>query len=92
MDREGADFESTMNEIRDRLEANPVAIQIPVGEGPPHIPNAFRAVIDLIDMQLLTFEEEGRKVVRGDIPSELSDDAELARQAMLEELSTTATT
>src|SRR5882672_10326696 len=33
MDREGADFEGTFNEIRERLEANPVAIQVPVGAG-----------------------------------------------------------
>ena len=37
MDREGADFDGTFNEIRERLEANPVAIQIPVGAGPPHV-------------------------------------------------------
>ena len=37
MDREGADFDGTFDEIRERLEANPVAIQIPVGAGPPHV-------------------------------------------------------
>ena len=40
LDREGADFDGTFNEIRERLEANPVAIQIPVGVGPPHVPDA----------------------------------------------------
>src|SRR5438105_7790708 len=38
MDREGADFEGTFQEIRERLEAHPVAIQIPLGIGPPHMP------------------------------------------------------
>src|SRR3990170_3271028 len=35
MDREGADFDGTFNEIRQRLESSPVAIQVPVGSGPP---------------------------------------------------------
>src|SRR6201993_2881490 len=48
MDREGADFFGTLDEIRSRLESNPVAIQIPVGVGPPHMPGAFRGVIDLV--------------------------------------------
>ena len=57
MDREGADFDGTFDEIRERLEANPVAIQIPVGAGPPHVPDAFRGVIDLVEMQMLTFDD-----------------------------------
>jgi elongation factor G len=86
MDREGADFEGTLREIRNRLEANPVALQIPVGAGPPHVQNAFRGIIDLIEMRQLTFEDGGKRVVASAIPSELLDDAELARHAMLEEL------
>ena len=58
MDREGADFDGTFNEIRERLEANPVAIQIPAGAGPPHVHDAFRGVIDLVEMQFLTFDQE----------------------------------
>jgi elongation factor G len=87
MDREGADFEGTLREMQSRLEANPVPLQMPIGEGPPHVANAFRGVIDLIEMQELSFTETGTKVLRSDIPAELRDDAELARQAMLEELS-----
>lgn len=86
MDREGADFAGTLSEIEKRLDANPVAIQIPVGEGPPHVNNAFRAVIDLVQMKQLTFEDEGRRVTLADIPEELETEAELAREAMLEKL------
>ena len=50
MDREGADFSRVFDEIRDRLNARPVAIQIPVGEGPAHIENPFRGIIDLVKM------------------------------------------
>src|SRR5918996_3374235 len=45
MDREGADFYGTLEEIRKRLESNPVAIQIPIGAGPPHMAEAFRGLI-----------------------------------------------
>src|SRR6185369_2331958 len=46
LDREGADFESVFDEIRNRLHANPVALQIPIGLGPAHTANPFRGVID----------------------------------------------
>ena len=88
MDREGADFYGTVKEIRERLQATPIPIQIPVGSGPPHMPNAFRGVIDLIEMQQLTFEDDDKswKVVPGPIDPEYQEDAELWRGQMLEEL------
>src|SRR6478609_352679 len=63
LDREGADFESVFEEIGSRLGAHPIAIQIPVGQGPPHVANPFRGVIDLIEMKLLTFptDKESRE-------------------------------
>ena len=60
MDREGADFSGTLDEIRKRLGANPVAIQIPCGVGPPHVANPFRGVIDLIEMRLLRLRRKAR--------------------------------
>ena len=88
MDREGADFYAVLDEIRDRLEANPVPIQLPVGVGPPHMPGAFRGVIDLVSMKLLTFTSEslGAEVVENPIPDDLVDDAKLWRDQMLEKL------
>lgn len=88
MDREGADFYGTVKEIRERLGATPIPIQIPVGSGPPHMPNAFRGVIDLIEMQQLTFEDDEKswKVNAGPIDPEYQEDAELWRGQMLEEL------
>ncbi|HVU90389.1 MAG TPA: elongation factor G [Pirellulales bacterium] len=88
MDREGADFFGTFDEIRKRLEGHPLAIQIPVGVGPPHMPNAFRGVIDLVAMKLLTFSEEsqGSEVVESEIPEELHAEAELWRGQMLDQL------
>ncbi|MGB1926211.1 MAG: GTP-binding protein, partial [Rubripirellula sp.] len=86
MDREGANFESVFNEIEPRLGGNPVAIEIPVGQGPTHVADPFRGVIDLVDMKLLEFdpETEGKQVEEKEIPAELLDDALLWREQMLD--------
>lgn len=86
MDREGADFESVLNDIGPRLGGKPVPIEIPVGQGPAHAPDPFRGVIDLIDMKMLQFdpETEGKDVTETEIPPELVDDASLWREQMLE--------
>ena len=88
LDREGADFESVYEEMSKRLNANPLAVQIPVGQGPPHVPHPFRGVIDLIDMKFLSFvkDTDGREMVVQEIPEDVQADAELWREAMLERL------
>lgn len=89
LDREGADFESVFAEIRNRLNANPVALQIPVGLGPSHTANPFRGVIDLVRMKMLSFPEgkEGNKIVAADITDEdLLSEAQLWRERLLEAL------
>lgn len=88
LDREGADFEGTVKEIRERLSARPLVLQIPVGLGPPHFNNPFRGVIDLVTMKMLVFKEEtdGREVVEQEIPAELADEAAMWRDELLESL------
>ncbi|PQO46461.1 elongation factor G [Blastopirellula marina] len=88
MDREGADFESVLAEIERRLKANPVPIQIPIGAGPPHVKDAFRGVIDLIEMKMLHFGDgdEDRTVEVRDIPEDYVDKAQLYRDNLLEKL------
>ncbi len=88
LDREGADFHGTLDEIRKRLDSNPVAIQIPIGAGPPHMKDAFRGIVDLVKMKMLTFtsESQGATVVEGEIPAEHLEDAQLWRSQMLEQL------
>ncbi len=88
MDREGADFLSVFEEIRTRLNANPIAIQIPVGQGPPHARDPFRGIIDLINMRMRTFDpnSEGRVITEHEVPEELRADAEIWRSTMLESL------
>lgn len=86
MDREGADFERVFTDIKDRLKAKPVAINLPVGQGPAHIDNPFRGIIDLIKMRFLSFSEEGKNVKEAPIPDELQEQAEYWRGEMLEVL------
>ncbi|HWB00379.1 MAG TPA: elongation factor G [Pirellulales bacterium] len=88
MDREGADFEGTVEEIRHRLEANPVPLQIPLGVGPPHLADSFRGIIDLVRMKLLSFtsESQGAEVVEQAIPADQRERAQQWRDKMLERL------
>lgn len=88
LDREGADFRRVLGEMKDRLGATPVPIQMPVGLGPSHVDDPFRGIVDLIKMRYSTFEDEGKKVNESPIPEELVDDAQLAREEMLESLYT----
>ena len=90
LDREGANFEAVFEEIGNRLGANVVALQIPVGLGPGHTANPFRGVIDLIRMKFLTFPEgkDGNKIVAADIEDEdLASEAQLWRERLIETLS-----
>ncbi len=89
MDREGADYFGTLDEIRDRLNCKPIPVNLPVGAGPPHVKEAFRGLIDLVSMRMLTFpaESKGTEIVESDIPAELRDEAELWRGQMLDQLS-----
>jgi elongation factor G len=83
MDRVGADFNRTVQMIRDRLEATPAVIQIPVG-----VEGGFRGVIDLLEMKALIWEEGmGEKWSDEEIPAELKDAAEAARHELVDVLS-----
>jgi elongation factor G len=88
LDREGANFDTLVDEIRDRLGARPVPLQIPMGLGPAHVANPFRGIIDLVRQKALTFPEgkEGRQVVEAAIPDDYADEAALWREHMLESL------
>lgn len=86
MDREGANFEAVLNDIAPRLGGRPVPIEIPVGQGPAHVADPFRGVIDLVEMKMLQFdpETEGKEVTETSIPEDLLDEATLWREQMLE--------
>ena len=81
MDKLGADFKFSFGTIRERLGANPVAIQLPIGSG-----NDFEGIIDLINMKAYYFsaEELGAKVEERDIPDNLKEEAEQWHHELLE--------
>jgi elongation factor G len=82
MDRVGADFSRSVETLRERLHANPVVVQLPIGAE-----ERFSGIIDLLSMEAVTFEgERGERVVRGPIPSELQGEAELFRGRLEETL------
>ena len=83
LDRTGANFEASVESLISRLEANPVPIQLPIGLEENH-----EGVVDLVEMKALYFDgEDGESVRVEDIPSNMSDDAELAREVLMEALS-----
>ena len=89
MDREGADFYETVQEIRKRLGANPIIISIPVGKGPAHVAEAFRGTIDLITMKQLTYDRENKeqKIFVSEIEPDMLAEAREYRNRLLDDLS-----
>ena len=89
MDREGADFFATLEEIEKRLGARPIPVTLPIGAGPPHLADAFRGIIDIIAMKRLTFDAqtEGAKITVDDIPQEFVEEAQMWHAQMLDQLS-----
>ncbi len=81
MDKIGADFFKCMEDIKTRLGAKPVAIQLPVGAE-----SNFKGLIDLVRMKARIWDDEslGAKFEDVDIPAELIDDAKKYREMMIE--------
>ncbi|MCS6905733.1 MAG: elongation factor G [Bacteroidia bacterium] len=81
MDRVGADFFSVVAQVKDRLGANPVPIQLPIGSE-----DKFQGVVDLIKMKGIIWETEdlGKTYKVVEIPSELREQAEEYRNKMIE--------
>jgi elongation factor G len=82
MDRTGADFYEVENQIRDRLKANPVPIQLPIGAE-----DNFQGVIDLVKMKAIVWDQDaamGSAYHEEEIPAELMDKAEEYREKLME--------
>ena len=95
LDREGASFFGTVDQIRERLKAEPLLLQIPVGIGPPHVADPFRGVIDLITMEAVTFPPKEEVLsgaaaavepIRSSIPAELEAEAAMWREQLVSTL------
>jgi len=82
MDRMGASYEYSIESIRQRLGANPIAMQIPIGSEA-----SFTGVIDLLDMQAIQWTDElGREPTYSEIPAELKQEAEEKRALLVERI------
>ena len=81
MDKMGADFHMSVDSIRDKLIANPIVMQIPIGAS-----DSFQGLIDLIEMKAYyyTIEKLGADFQVKDIPEELQDEAQLGHHDILE--------
>ena len=81
MDKIGADFFKCMDDIKTRLGAKPIAIQLPIGAE-----NTFKGVVDLVRMKGVIWEDEalGANYKDIDIPADLLDDAKKYREMLIE--------
>jgi elongation factor G len=81
MDKIGADFEMSVHSIRDKLLANPILLQIPIGAE-----DSFAGIIDLIKMQAVFYQAEkmGATFTETEIPAELKKTAQRQRNRMVE--------
>lgn len=82
LDRLGADFEADVKSIKERLSPNAIPIQLPIG-----IESSFEGIIDLLRMKAYRFEgEKGERIIEGDIPANLLDEAKKRRQELVEKI------
>ncbi len=81
MDRSGADFFETVQQMKDILGANPIVIQIPIGAE-----ENFKGVVDLIKMKAILWHDEtmGAEYEVDEIPADLKDEADEWREKLLE--------
>jgi len=95
LDREGADFFGTIDQIEKRLGAKPLVLHVPQGMGPPHVKDPFRGIVDLVEMQLLTFPPKDEAlaggtaltaVTKSPIPDDLADVAAEYREQLVSTL------
>jgi elongation factor G len=81
IDKMGADFEHAVDTIRKRLNAKPIAIQIPIGQE-----DKFRGVVDIIEMKSIIWQDDtiGAEYITGPIPAELQKKAEAFHTQLVE--------
>ncbi|BAN01129.1 elongation factor G [Ilumatobacter coccineus] len=93
MDRIGADFYRTVDMVVERLEANPLVIQLPIGAGGPEAVKAFEGLVDIVRMKALVWRNVDEKDLGAtyeieDIPEDMVDMANEYREAMMETIAT----
>ena len=82
MDRTGASYSRTIQMVQDRLGANPIAVQYPIGAEAE-----FQGVVDLITQKSIIWtDDQGKAPVEGEIPDDIKGDVQLAREEMIEKI------
>ena len=83
MDRVGANFDRVLEMMQERLGANPIPLQLPIGEGPD-----FTGVIDVVTQKAMRWDatDLGQTYTEVEIPSEFQDEAAQARENLLESI------
>ena len=83
MDRTGADFDRCIRMMKERLAANPVPVQLPLGKE-----DGFRGIIDLVKMNAVVWDEDtlGAKYHEEPVPDSMRDDVAAARETLIESL------
>src|SRR6056297_2830336 len=85
MDRERANFDKTVAEIKDQLPINPVIIQLPIGAE-----ENFRGFVDLLAGTAYFYAEDGSgKMTAADIPADMADDVAIYRESLMESVAET---
>src|SRR5689334_638947 len=88
MDVVGANFANVLDEIRDRLDGHPVAVNVPIGAGSvKDSPTPFAGVIDLISFEALYFEsDDGKRIRREPVPEAQRGEAQAYRDRLFDAL------
>jgi elongation factor G len=81
MDRERSDLDKVLADVKANLQVKPVMLQTPIGKEA-----GFKGIVDLMTMKALIFEGDGKKPSKGDIPDEVSEEAQAMREALIEDL------
>ena len=84
MDIMGADFYNVVQMMKDRLNANPLVLQLPIGAE-----DSFSGMVDLIHNYAITYDQDNNKSVGQPIPDDLKDQAEEYRNALIEAVAET---
>ncbi len=86
MDITGANFDRVVKMMRDRLNANAIPVQLPIG-----FEQTFKGVVDLINMEAVIYNDElGVDITREEIPADMKEKCEAARAELLEAVSETS--
>jgi elongation factor G len=83
LDRVGADFAAVLNDMREKLQARPLPLQFPVGQGAD-----FQGLVDILGSKFLRFDPQskGATVIQEEVPSELKEQAVSWREQLIETL------